>query len=1113
MRSQTRFSSRLLQAASVRALWVLLAALVMLKQPLWAWDAALPVTVNTSPSAPAVRQLIGAADGGYWLIAEHGSVVHSLDRYRADGSLAGRSFETEVREWSSGYSEIGSLYEQADGTVAAMSGLDVLLSFDAGAQPLWQSQFSRDLIYCRNAAKTPSGAWWLSCEDDSPDVGLHRHDRMGRDLGRFGPPAGDFSARSRAIAVPGSESVWIGGQAQGRPAVLEIDASGSEVWRWQAADDWPPGAVWLLERRPAGGVLAVSGGRLIALDAMGTLMWTMIDESLPSGNTHAMYVSPVGVGALLTQFNDERQRLTLVDAAGVRSGSLDLPEGLNCGERLQLCGVHFGDNGRVHLVAISWLAPAERLRLLTLSPTAQLLDDQLLPDILNPQEVIAAAQGFLVRTEDRAWRVLDSGQVQHLSVAAAASAQPPSLLGEYQDGDNRIVGLGTPDEVIVAKLNSDGEVLWQRRMPSEPRVEWPWSDQAVQIGGPQLCFYDERVPADYALLRCLDRATGEVQFEHGFPDGVPESWGILANGILAYVDRGNDGQLIARRRRLLDGTELQPLVLPPFSVPANTRFPQEPRLRVDPFSGLSMALVGAATGLPGTTVAVFGADDPSARVLNLQSSPYEFWPQGERLFAIQQVAGSQSWLSSLRIQVVNIADATEILDGVLASEVFPPKLGVRKSAGQDHLHLSIEGVESQAAGGVASGTRLIALPRDGSRITWSQDIPTVSGSVVDLASVTSRNAALVVGKNGGALQLSLYDSADGALLETRAYPCGGGQNCFARAHSLKSVQERYRILSNSLASQGGRTLIAHSVDLASNRDVSISQSGITGVWYNPITSGQGFLLDFLPDSRTLFAPWFTFADQLPYQDQSALRWYSLFGVPELGAKRVSLDILRNAGGSFAGGPETTSIVVGRAQLSFHDCDHATLSYQFYPPIESGRIGSMPWQRIGARARPCELADGSIQPPQLIAPDSQGFGLRQSGTWFDPISSGQGMKIEVLPASSQQSGLLFAAWFTYDPQTPGDDAAAQDWLIMQGDLAAAQQGVVQVPVFRVVGGELDRVATSNLIQIGIAEFQFEGCDRLRVQYQFDVSAEAADHVGLNGVLNLERIGGCGVSASN
>ena len=1089
-------------------LFGLLAALLI--QPLWAWDTAVPVTLDTAQHPPAVRQVIGAADGGYWLVAEHGSAVHSLDRYRADGSLAGRSFESEVREWSSGYDGFSRLYEQADGTVAVLVG-DVLRSFSAEAQPLWQSGFSDGLTYCRNAVKTPSGAWWLSCEDDSPDWGLRRHDPMGRDLGRFGPAVGEFSARSQAIAVPGSESVWIGGHVQGWPAVFQIDASGSEVWRWRAADDWPPGRVELLERRPTGGVLAFAGqfgngSHLLALNAAGVPLWTMTDESLLPGETHAMYVSPAGVVALLTQFQNQQQRLTLVDAAGVRMGSVDLPADLNCGERFDLCGVRFGDNGQVQLVAASWLETGQGLRLLLISPTERLLDDQLLPDILNPQQVVTAAPGFLVRTEDRAWRVLDSGQVQQLPVAPANSAQP-SVLGEYQDGDGRIIGLGRPDELVIAKIGAEGQLRWQQRWAADPWVELAWSDRAVQIGGSYVCVDDERAYAYETVLRCLDRATGELRFEHHFVEGLPRAWGVFASGVLAYVDVGVDGQLLVRRRNLADGSELGVLELPPFVVSTFLIYPSGPRLRVDPSDGLSMALVGDASGLPGTTVAVFGDDDESARVLSLQNSPYEFWPQGERLFAIHQVAGSQSWLSALRIQVVNIADATQIFDGVLASEVFPPQLAIRKSAGQDRLHLLIEGVEGQAAGGVASGTRLIALHRDGSRIEWSRDIPTVSGSVVDLASVTSRNAALVVGKNGGALQLSLYDSADGALLETRAYPCGGGQDCFARAHSLKPVQQRYRILSNSLASQGGRVLTAHSIDLANNRDVRISQSGITGVWYNPITSGQGYLLDFLPDSQTVFAPWFTFGDQKRYQDQSGLRWYSLFGVSAPGARVLSLSVLRTSNGRFAEGPPVTAEIVGTAELRFHDCDHATLSYQFNSGVEYGRMGSMPWERIGPRAQPCTLADDNIQPPQLTAPDSQGFSTQQSGTWFDPESSGQGMMLEVLPASAEQAGLLFASWFTFDPQVPGDDAGAQDWLILQGSLAGAQQGQVELPIYRVVGGELDRVATSNLRQIGTAELQFQGCDRLRVEYRFDSIIEAADHAGISGALDLEKIGGC------
>ena len=123
-------------------------------------------------------------------------------------------------------------------------------------------------------------------------------------------------------------------------------------------------------------------------------------------------------------------------------------------------------------------------------------------------------------------------------------------------------------------------------------------------------------------------------------------------------------------------------------------------------------------------------------------------------------------------------------------------------------------------------------------------------------------------------------------------------------------------------------------------------------------------------------------------------------------------------------------------------------------------------------------------------------------WYD------GTALDAAPASSGQSGLLFGAWFTYDPQQPGDDPGAQDWLVLQGGLDGAVAGSVSLPILRITGGALGADATSNVTPIGSADLRFDGCNRVQMDYRFDSGELAAQHSGRAGTLALERIGGCG-----
>jgi len=252
-------------------------------------------------------------------------------------------------------------------------------------------------------------------------------------------------------------------------------------------------------------------------------------------------------------------------------------------------------------------------------------------------------------------------------------------------------------------------------------------------------------------------------------------------------------------------------------------------------------------------------------------------------------------------------------------------------------------------------------------------------------------------------------------------------------------------------------------------------------------------------------PWFTF-NLTQANNPSSNAWYTLQGQPAIGATSIDLKIyVASSPGMFNSG-KTGATQVGTAQLSFTDCGHGTLRYQFDPSINFGIGGVITLTRLTPQTTNCSLADGSTQTVPVTAP-AQGFDVRQSGSWYDPNTSGQGVELTVVPAGNGSNGLLFGAWFTYDPAGTGDDPLNQYWFTLQGDLAAANNGKVTLPILQILGGTLDGMPTRNSSQVGTATLTFSACDHAQLDYQFASSVVAHAYAGLSGTLQLSKLGGC------
>jgi hypothetical protein len=118
----------------------------------------------------------------------------------------------------------------------------------------------------------------------------------------------------------------------------------------------------------------------------------------------------------------------------------------------------------------------------------------------------------------------------------------------------------------------------------------------------------------------------------------------------------------------------------------------------------------------------------------------------------------------------------------------------------------------------------------------------------------------------------------------------------------------------------------------------------------------------------------------------------------------------------------------------------------------------------------------------------------SGAWFEPATSGQGMLLDVDPATR----LVFVAWFTYERSgaTVAGKVGAPDhrWLSAQGTYEGAS---VQMPLFRTTGGLFDQVQATSTTEVGTLTLEFASCTSATATYSLPGES-------LSGTIALQRV---------
>jgi pseudomonalisin len=132
---------------------------------------------------------------------------------------------------------------------------------------------------------------------------------------------------------------------------------------------------------------------------------------------------------------------------------------------------------------------------------------------------------------------------------------------------------------------------------------------------------------------------------------------------------------------------------------------------------------------------------------------------------------------------------------------------------------------------------------------------------------------------------------------------------------------------------------------------------LSGNWYNPSTSGQGFIFDISPGISSLFAAWYTFAANGQQLGGPASQdWFTLQSrqFADGSTALADIPIFATSGGVFNSPTLTRSSQVGMASIAFQNCNAMTLTYSFTGGSNQGKSGTINIVRVGPAPAGCEL---------------------------------------------------------------------------------------------------------------------------------------------------------------
>ncbi len=132
-----------------------------------------------------------------------------------------------------------------------------------------------------------------------------------------------------------------------------------------------------------------------------------------------------------------------------------------------------------------------------------------------------------------------------------------------------------------------------------------------------------------------------------------------------------------------------------------------------------------------------------------------------------------------------------------------------------------------------------------------------------------------------------------------------------------------------------------------------SDFGLSGNWYDPTTSGQGFVAEVNPVTKFVFFAWYTYGVAGQAQGVSGQRWFTGQASYTPGARLIPVLLYETTGGILnSTTPAPSTVQVGSATLTFSSCNSARLTYAFTSGSISGQSGAIDLVRVGPVPSSC-----------------------------------------------------------------------------------------------------------------------------------------------------------------
>lgn len=158
---------------------------------------------------------------------------------------------------------------------------------------------------------------------------------------------------------------------------------------------------------------------------------------------------------------------------------------------------------------------------------------------------------------------------------------------------------------------------------------------------------------------------------------------------------------------------------------------------------------------------------------------------------------------------------------------------------------------------------------------------------------------------------------------------------------------------------------------AANADFALS-----GNWFDPATSGQGFVFEVNPLAPVVFFAWYTYSPSGQAAGAAGQRWFTGQGSFTAGSRSIALTLGETTGGVFdqptpAG---QATVAVGTATVTFTSCTSAQLQFNFTAGSSAGKSGTIALSRVGPVPPGCAVTvDASMMPPPGMGYPPGGYG--------------------------------------------------------------------------------------------------------------------------------------------